>query len=150
MLELVDIIYDYFRGTRFVSEYVYVDIPTSVSSNERSVERALIVEKLPNTVPTTLEKKANDKRQMQRDAREAMEDMSRVPDDPFHYRIQLANRTHKEFIVLPNQMRRPRQVLSKNTFKRYLKDVAKKEGKSFGAPWVVKVHLLSRIYMLKQ
>jgi hypothetical protein len=139
--ELVDTIYDYFRGTRFVDEIVFVDVPSQ--GNERSVERAMIREKLPNTVPVTLEKKIGDKRQMQRELREAREDMSRVPDDPHHYRIQLLNNPSREYVCLPAQMRRGRQALSKQTFKKFIKEVATKE-KWIGSPWQVKPNLVVR------
>jgi hypothetical protein len=119
-----------------VNEYVYVDVPTN--GTDRAVERAMITEKLPNTTPATLERRVGDKRQIQRDLREAREDNSRVPDDHHHYRIQLVNNPTREFIVAPNQMRRGRQTLSKQTFKKYVKEVAKKE-KWIGSPWIVKV-----------
>ncbi|KAJ3315236.1 hypothetical protein HDV04_003629 [Boothiomyces sp. JEL0838] len=137
--DLVDHIYDYFRGTRFVNEYVYIDVPTAGA--ERSVEKAIILEKLDQSVPVTLEKKVGDKRQMQREAREAREDNSRVPDDPHHYRIQLCSAPSKEYIVLPGQMRRGRQQLSKQTFKKYVKEVATKD-KWVGSPWHVKPSLV--------
>ncbi|KAJ3274604.1 hypothetical protein HDV01_002446 [Terramyces sp. JEL0728] len=137
--DLVDHIYDYFRGTRFVNEYVYIDVPTAGA--ERSVEKAIILEKIDQTVPVTLEKRVGDKRQMQREAREAREDNSRVPDDPYHYRIQLCSMPSKEYIVLPGQMRRGRQQLSKQTFKKYVKEVATKD-KWIGSPWHVKPSLV--------
>jgi hypothetical protein len=91
LLELIDQLYDYFRGTRFVGELVFVDVPTA-TGNERQVERAFIREKLPNTEPITLEKKLNDKRQMARDLKDEQDiDMSKVPEDHHHYRIQLFN-----------------------------------------------------------
>ena len=133
--ELVDTIYGYFRGTRFVTENVFVDVPSAGA--ERNVERAVITEKLPNTVPLTLMKNLADKRQIQREAREALEDNSRVPEDHFHYRVSLTGKS-KEYIIGPTQMRRPRQMLSKITFRNYIKDVAKKD-KQVGSPWVVKV-----------
>lgn len=129
--EVVDLVYDYFRGTRFESEAVFVDIPSS--GVERTVEKAIIIEKLTNDVEITLEKKEGDKRQMQREAKEALEDSRNVPVDLYHYRIQLQS-NHKVFVVSPSQMRRPRQVLSKNTFKRYIKEVARKDK----VKWVVK------------
>jgi ATP-utilising chromatin assembly and remodelling N-terminal len=134
--ELVDTIYGYFRGTRFVTEHVFVDIPSA--GVERSVERAVITEKLPNTVPVTLDKNL-DKRQLQREAREALEDNRRVPEDVFHYRVSVVSKP-KEYIIGPTQMRRPRQMLSKITFRNYIKDVAKKD-KQLGSPWIVKVCL---------
>jgi hypothetical protein len=144
--ELVDTVYDYFRGTRFVNELVFVDVPSS--GNDRSVEKAIIREKLDNSVPLTLEKKPGDKRQMQRDLREAREDMSRVPEDNHHYRIQLANNPAREFICLPGQMRRGRQALSKQTIKKYIKEVATKE-KWIGSPWQVKENLVARYELRK-
>jgi hypothetical protein len=141
MNELIDTIYDYFRGTRFVDELVFIDVPSH--KHERSVERAIIRDKLPNTEPLTLEKKVGDKRQMQRELREAKEDMSRVPDDPHHYRVQLVNNPSKEFVCLPSQIRRGRQALSKMTFKKFIKEVATKE-KWIGSPWQVKPQFVVR------
>ena len=145
MNDLIDEVYDYFRGTRFVTENVFVDVPAA-SGSDRSVERAVILEKLPNTTPTTLEKKV-DKRQAAREAREAAEDNSRVPDDVYHYKIQLLA-TKTIYIVAPNQMRRPRQILSKITLKKYIKDVAKKD-KWIGAPWIVKVCHISSTFTFR-
>ncbi|KAI8895160.1 ATP-utilizing chromatin assembly and remodelling N-terminal-domain-containing protein [Globomyces pollinis-pini] len=139
--ELVDYIYDYFRGTRFVDEMVFIDVPTSGS--ERSVERAYIKEKVPNTTPITLEKKLHDKRQLQRELRELKEDNSQVPEDNNHYRIQLVNFPTKEYIVAPNQMRRGRQSLSKQTFRKYIKEVASKD-RWLNAPWIVKPALVAK------
>lgn len=120
-----------------MSEHVFVDVPTT-SGSDRSVERAVILEKVANTVPITLEKRVGDKRQIQRELREAAEDNSRVPEDHYYYRIQLFAKPNKVYVVAPNQMRRPRQILSKITLKKYIKDVAKKD-KWIGAPWIVKV-----------
>jgi hypothetical protein len=132
----VDEVYDYFRGTRFADEEVFVDIPTA--GTDRSVERARIMEKLPNTVPITLEKRLNDKRQIQRDLREAKEaGTSKVPEDPHHYRIKLLNKNQATYIVAPGQMRRGRQTLSKMTFKKYIKEVATRERNI--SYWQVKV-----------
>ena len=131
----MDQIYDFFRGTRYVDEMVFVDVPTSAS--DRVVERAIIREILPNTEPITLERKA-DKRQMQREMKELQHDMSRVPIDSNHYRIQLVNNPSTFYVVAPAQMRRGRQVLSKQTFKKFVKESATRE-KVVGSYWVVKV-----------
>lgn len=139
MNDLIDAVYNYFRGTRFVSEQVFIDVPSS--GQERSVERAIIIEKLDNTVPITLEKKVGDKRQQQREAREAKEfaeAADKIPHDPHHYMVQQVKNKKKTYVVAPNQMRRPRQLLSKATIKLYIKDVASREGK-FNAVWLVKV-----------
>lgn len=69
LLELVDYLYDYFRGNRFVGELIFIDLASSAGV-DRQVERAFIREKLSNEIPTTLEKRVNDKRQMARDAKE--------------------------------------------------------------------------------
>lgn len=143
--ELVDTIHDFFRGTRFVDEFVFIDVPQSAS--DRAVERAIIKEKLPNTVPVTIEKKVGDKRQMQRELREAKDDMSRVPEDHHHYRVQLVSHPDREYIVTPSQMRRGRQSLSKITFKKYIKEVATKE-KWVGSPWMVKVFKINQPNLL--
>ena len=115
---------------------VFVDVPTT--ANDRLVERAIIREILPSTEPITLEKKVGDKRQLQREMREAREDMSRVPYDGNHYRIQLVSNPTIEYVVTPTQMRRGRQVLSKQTFKKFVKESASRE-KIVGSYWVVKV-----------
>ena len=137
--ELVDQIYDFFRGTRYVDEVVFIDVPTAA---DRIVERVVIREKLPNSTPITLERRA-DKRQIQRELRESREDMSRVPHDDHHYRVQLVNNPTVEYIVLPNQMRRGRQVLSKQTFKKFVKESASRE-KVVGSHWIVKSILVAR------
>ena len=133
---MVDYIYDYFRGTRFVGEYVFVDVP--LSESDKAVERAIIKEKLDSHVPITLEKKSGDRRQQQRDLRMEQEDVTKVPEDNHRYLIQLLNNPSKEYVILPTQMRRSRQALSKVTIKKYIKDVAIKE-KFVGSPWYVKV-----------
>ncbi len=138
--DLVDAIYYYFRGNRFESEVVFLDVPSS--GLERSVERGTIIEKVDNTVPITLEKKVSDKRQQQRDAKEAAElaaEGSKIPNDPHHYVVRLIKNKSKTYVVAPNQMRRPRQLLSKITIKGYIKDVATKENRA-SSIWKVKVN----------
>ncbi|KAJ3343797.1 hypothetical protein HDU91_000340, partial [Kappamyces sp. JEL0680] len=134
--DLIDAVYNYFRGTRFVSEQVFIDVPSS--GQERSVERAIIIEKLDNTVPITLEKKRE-----AREAKEFAEAADKIPHDPHHYMVQQVKNKKKTYVVAPNQMRRPRQLLSKATIKLYIKDVASREGK-FNAVWLVKDSLVKK------
>jgi hypothetical protein len=125
LAEVVDQLHDFFKCHRYVGEFIYVEV---CMSNSRSHQRAFIREKLPNTVPITLENKEKPKD-------EASDD---TLDDGHHYKVQLLNYPNVQYIVNPSQIKRDKNVLAKPIFKKYVKEVAVK-GKWAGSPWIVHV-----------
>ncbi|KND02885.1 uncharacterized protein SPPG_01966 [Spizellomyces punctatus DAOM BR117] len=139
---LVDHLYDFFKDRIFVGEYIYIDV-------EGTLALAKVLEEIRNVRDGNgfvYTNGANDKGV----------DVEGNDKSGYRYRVNLVDDQYEllsmedmdgdlavEYELPASQLKRDRQILSKQNFKKFIRDVATKD-MWVGAPWTVRSEFLKR------
>ncbi|KAH6560383.1 hypothetical protein BASA60_000304 [Batrachochytrium salamandrivorans] len=144
--ELIDELYELFKATYFVGETVYVSITPDPTLSERATLISDVVDTHHASADTTAAVDTTDKlyRSKYKDPKTgAIPDVVDIVPGEKAYYLLVASDPPKTAVLSISHLRRDRLALSKQTFKKYIREVSSKD-KWIGAPWYVRPELVQK------
>ncbi|KAH9252174.1 hypothetical protein BASA81_009925 [Batrachochytrium salamandrivorans] len=144
--ELIDELYELFKATYFVGETVYVSITPDPTLSERATLISDVVDTHHASADTTTAVDTTDKlyRSKYKDPKTgAIPDVVDIVPGEKAYYLLVASDPPKTAVLSISHLRRDRLALSKQTFKKYIREVSSKD-KWIGAPWYVRPELVQK------